>query len=92
MISQSMSETQANSTATEKILSQPNGPVAPIESKNRSNILERTEIEEPKRTKVKDKKSKKFLHNTRIKHDPKWTTLYSYSGTAEESEQIMKNF
>ena len=56
MISGSMSETQANSTATEKISSHSKDPVVQKESKNRSNILERIEIEEPDPTKVKAKK------------------------------------
>ena len=53
------SETRANLIATEKIPSQSKDPVAPIESKNRYNILERMEIDEPNPTKVKAKKSPK---------------------------------
>ena len=60
------SETQANSTETEKIPSPPNDPVAPIKSKNRSNILERIEMEEPNTTKVKAKKSKKSFIELRL--------------------------
>ena len=47
------SETPANSTAIEKISSQSKDSVTPIESKNKSNLLERMEIEEPNPTKVK---------------------------------------
>ena len=67
--------------------------MAPIESKNRSNILERMEIEEPNPTKVKAKTPPQPpLHSTQIKYNPKWTTLHKYSGTAEEFGQIMKNY
>ena len=79
-------ETQANSTATEKIPSQSKDPVAPIESKNRSSIWERMEIEKPNPTTVKAKKFKKQKQSTRIKYNRKWTILHSYSGSAEELE------
>ena len=47
------SESPASSTAKRKMPNQSKGPVAPIESKNISNILEGMKIEEANLTKVK---------------------------------------